>query len=293
VLAIPSFTRTELITRANMYPTQPFLDIPSAEEVSVLAQAGARIVTGMKLGTAVIPVPSGASAGWLDESLGGSEGTTDPGGVQVSPKILYASRSFSVNFLRSSNSVEFQRLIIKMLIEELWAKLEATILGKAAGSIIQPPGAFYVGASVPAVAITAPALLTMESALYSTKCLPGTYAYFTNEPGSRKIKTAASADTCPSRPLYRDGKLSDHPLFITNGVATGVGAAGTSEGLLFARISDLFIGQCGPYMITVDPVTKIRSNSIRLIIQGYFLVTGFRAADENNPYTDIFTCAAI
>ena len=104
----------------------------------VLAQAGASYMTGL-VGNVSIPVYSGSNVGWAGEVTAASDGAGTFSEVNLEPKRLTAYIDVSKQFLiQDSNSAE--EMLKRDIVSAISNKLEATILGTAAGSATQPAG---------------------------------------------------------------------------------------------------------------------------------------------------------
>jgi len=283
-------SRAAVEANDTFYGSVPHLEIPSVEDVSVLPASGANIVMDLPIDTLTIPTPAGTSGQWLAETAEASEGSLSLGTITLTPMRLEDNIKVSNRLLQVGGMV-VQNWIVALLTGGLWGKLESTIFGKAAATATQPKGAFY-DLSKPTVTVNTDHLLSLEEEIADVKTFPGLFAYITNQRGSTILKRTPGTVGLATRPLFDQGKVSEHPLFVTNAVATGVGSDSEGEGLLFARMSDLFVGVHGAYMLHVDPFTYGKEAITEITLSAYFSVTGMRATSAD-PYAEIFAPASI
>lgn len=98
----------------------------------VLVNAGASYMTGL-IGDVSIPVYSGSNVGWAGEVSAATDGAGTFNEVTLSPKRLTAFIDVSKQFLiQDSNSAE--EMLKRDIVAAISNKLEATVLGSAAGS---------------------------------------------------------------------------------------------------------------------------------------------------------------
>lgn len=276
-----------VITSDSFYGSVPRIVIPGVEDVSVLPESGAIVVTDLPIDATSIPSPASTSAQWLAEGALADDGSMTLANISLSPMRLDANIDVSLRLL-NQGGIEAQNYIVGLLVAAIWAKLESTIFGKAAASAVQPKGAFY-GLAKPTVNIDTDHLLALEEEISNVKTFPGKYAFFCSQRGSTILKRTPGTVGLATRPLYDQGRLSEYPLFVTNSVASGVGSDSTGEGLLFARTTDLFIGLAGGYMILFNPFAKAKQAIVEITLSAYFMITGLRAT-STDPYASTFAC---
>ena len=108
---------------------------------NVLVQAGAKYISGIK-NNVQIPLMSAVSVNWAAETGAASDGSGAFSSKSLSPKRLTAKYPVSLELL-AQDSIGVENAIRADIAKALSAKLEATILGGAAGSTTQPAGMFY------------------------------------------------------------------------------------------------------------------------------------------------------
>jgi hypothetical protein len=288
---IPLSVNSRAVQTADAFAgSAPYRDIPSVEDVSVLVQNGARLVLNLPFGTTTIPSPAGTSAQWAAEGVAVDDGEMTLSSVSVSPMACMSNIDVENRVLEMGGSAN-DNLILDILTRALWAKAESTILGSDAATAYSPQGAFYA-IGKPSVTVNTDHLLSLEEEIAATKTPEGKYCYFTSQRGATILRRTPGTVGLGTRPLLDQGKVLDHPIAISNSVASAVGSDSLGEGLLFARISDLFIGMCGGYLIHLDPFTLSKQAITRITVQAWFLISGMRAT-SSDPYASTFARLAM
>ena len=222
----------------------------------VLVQAGASYMTGL-IGNVSIPVYSGSNVGWAGEVDAATNGTGTFSEVNLEPKRLTAYIDVSKQFLiQDSNSAE--EMLKRDIVNAISNKLEATILGKEAGSTTQPAGLLN-GVTADA-AVTYADIVGMEEDL-EEKNVRGNITFIVSPSAKADLKTTEkSAGT--AQYLMEGNEINGYPVLCTSAVA--------DKGVIMANWSDLVIGQWGGIDLTVDPYTQAANGKVRLVINAYF-----------------------
>lgn len=222
----------------------------------VLVQAGASYMTGL-IGNVSIPVYSGSNVGWAGEVAAASDGAGTFSEVNLEPKRLTAYIDVSKQFLiQDSNSAE--EMLKRDIVNAISNKLEATILGKEAGSTTQPAGLLN-GVTADA-AVTYADIVGMEEDL-EEKNVRGNITFIVSPSAKADLKTTEkSAGT--AQYLMEGNEINGYPVLCTSAVA--------DKGVIMANWSDLVIGQWGGIDLTVDPYTQAANGKVRLVINAYF-----------------------
>ena len=98
-------------------------------------------MTGL-VGNVQVPLMSASNVTWEGETADAQDGAGTFTNVTLSPKRLTAYIDISKQFLAQTGT-SAENVIREDLIQAINSKLEATILGNAAGSTTQPAGIFY------------------------------------------------------------------------------------------------------------------------------------------------------
>lgn len=108
---------------------------------NVLVQAGAKIITGIK-NNVQIPLMSAVSANWAGETAAATDGSAAFTSKKLSPKRITAKYPISLQLL-AQDSIGIESAIRSDIQKAINSKLEATLLGNAAGTDDQPEGLFH------------------------------------------------------------------------------------------------------------------------------------------------------
>ena len=223
----------------------------------VLVQAGASYMTGL-IGNVSIPVYSGSNVGWAGEVDTASNGTGTFSEVNLEPKRLTAYIDVSKQFLiQDSNSAE--EMLKRDIVAAISNKLEATVLGSAAGTTTQPAGLFN-GVTADTDAVTYKDIVKMEADLES-KNVRGDIKYIVSPSAKAELKTTDKG-TDTGKYLMEGNEVNGYPVLCTSAV--------TGKGVVMGNWSDYVIGQWGGIDLTVDPYTQAANGKVRLVINAYF-----------------------
>lgn len=227
----------------------------------VMAKAGAKFMTGL-VGNVSIPTYSGSTCGWEGEIDPASDGAGAFGDVKLSPKRLTAYIDISKQFL-IQDSASAEALLRSDIVKAISNKLEATILGSAAGSATQPAGIFN---SASAAQLDFAGTVAMEEALENAN-VNGNYSYIINPTIKATLRTTAK-DAGSGQFVMENGEINGIPTYVTS----------ASAGIVIGDFSDYVIAQWGGIDLTVDPYTQAANGKIRLVINAYFDAKPVRTA---------------
>lgn len=108
---------------------------------NVLVQAGAKTITGIK-NNVQIPLMSAVTANWAGETAAATDGSGAFTSKKLSPKRITAKYPISLQLL-AQDSIGIENAIRADIQKAINSKLEATLLGNAAGTDDQPAGLFH------------------------------------------------------------------------------------------------------------------------------------------------------
>lgn len=221
----------------------------------VLVQAGASYMTGL-IGNVSIPVYSGSNVGWAGEVAAATDGAGKFSEVNLEPKRLTAYIDVSKQFLiQDSNSAE--EMLKRDIVAAISNKLEATILGKEAGSASQPEGLLN-GVTAENAEITYKDIVKMEADLEKAN-VRGDIKFIVSPTAKADLKSTAKNQNSF---LMEGNEVNGYQVLSTSAVA--------DKGVIMANWSDLVIGQWGGIDLTVDPYTQAANGKVRLVINAYF-----------------------
>lgn len=223
---------------------------------NVLVQAGAKFMSGL-VGDVQVPIMSASNVTWEGETAAAKDGAGAFTNVKLTPKRLTAYIDISKQFL-AQDGLGAEALIRQDLINAINSKLEATILGSAAGSGTQPAGIF--NGVTPEKITNFATLTTLESKLEDanvygeTKYImaPNVKATLRNMPKSAKT----------TQLVMENNAVDGTPALVTSNVAKNM--------LAYGDFSNLAIGSWGAIDLTVDPYTKAANGQVRLVINAFF-----------------------
>lgn len=237
-------------------PTDIFEVLGPLRERIVLTELGARMLS--LTGNVEIPVYSGAQCTWESEIGKAKNGAGKFRTVKMSPKRLTAKLPISKQWLnQTSPSVE--ALVREDLINCIADKLQATILGSAAGSNIEPKG-LLTGVNADESDFTYADAISMEEALELAKVY-GEKAYVLS-PSAKAILRNTKIDEGSGHFVMENGEVLG-----TKAVSTGSVA---SKGMILGDWSNLYIATFGALDLTVDPYTLAESAQIQLVVNAWF-----------------------
>lgn len=223
---------------------------------NVLVAAGAKFITGL-VGDVQVPSMSAGNVYWEGETASAKDGGETISAVKLSPKRLTAYVDISKQFLvQDSKSAE--ALIRQDIINAINSKLEATILGSAAGTGTQPAGMFNGATKVKIASFKD--VCDMEAKIEDANVI-GECKYVV----SNKAKAAL-------RNMAKSAKSTE--LVMESGAIDGTEVLNTSnveeQNVVYGDFSNLAIGQWGSIDLLVDPYTKAGDGQVRLVVNAYF-----------------------
>ena len=220
----------------------------------VMVQAGANYMTGL-VGNVSIPVYSGSNVGWAGEIEAAANGGGSFSEVMLEPKRITAYIDVSKQFLLQ-DSVSAEALLRADIVRAISNKLEATILGDAAGNTKQPAGLFYGATALADTSYSSMVdmIQTLEEANVS-----GDMKYIVSPSAKAALKTT-SKDAGSGRFVMEGNEVDGVPVLCTS----------ACKGIIVGNFADYVIGQWGSIDLTVDPYSQATNGKIRLVVNAYF-----------------------
>lgn len=223
---------------------------------NVLVAAGAKFITGL-VGDVQIPSMTAGNVYWEGETTSAKDGAQTFSAVKLSPRRLTCYIDLSKQFLvQTSNSAE--AIIRQDIINAINSKLEATILGSAAGTTTQPAGMF--NGKLKTTIASFKDVCDLEAKIEDANVI-GECKYVM----SNKAKAAL-------RNMAKSAKSTE--LVMEGGAIDGTEVLNTSnveeQNVVYGDFSNLAIGQWGSIDLLVDPYTKAGDGQVRLVVNAYF-----------------------
>ncbi len=219
-----------------------------------MVNAGANYMTGL-VGNVSIPAYSGSNVGWAGEISAASDGAGTFSEVTLEPKRITAYLDVSKQFLLQ-DSVSAEALLKNDIVKAISNKLEATILGDAAGSSTQPEGIFNGAETIEdtSYATMVGLIQTLEEANVS-----GDIKYIVSPAIKAKLKTT-SKDAGSGLFVMENGEVDGIPVLSTS----------ACKGIVVGNFEDYVIGQWGSIDLTIDPYSQATNGKVRLVVNAYF-----------------------
>ena len=219
-----------------------------------MVKAGANYMTGL-VGNVSIPAYSGSNVGWAGEISAASDGAGTFSEVNLEPKRITAYLDVSKQFLLQ-DSVSAEALLRNDIVKAISNKLEATILGEAAGSTTQPEGIFNGAETIADTSYTTMVGLiqTLEEANVS-----GDIKYIVSPAIKARLKTT-SKDAGSGLFVMENGEVDGIPVLSTS----------ACKGIVVGNFEDYVIGQWGSIDLTIDPYSQATNGKVRLVVNAYF-----------------------
>ena len=224
---------------------------------SVLTRLGARWYTGLPKGDVQIPVMSGSTVKWEDETAEADSTGNSFSTVKLQPKRLSAYIDISKQLI-AQDTIGVEAAIRRDLVNALNNKLEATLFGNAAGSSEQPAGLFYNASEVNVDDFAG--LCAFEAGVENQNVY-GEMKYVMN-PSAKAVFRCMIKGTNATGMVYENGEMDGIETYVTTNVA--------SKKFMYGDFSNLVVGSWGDVEITIDPYTQATKGCVRLVINAYF-----------------------
>lgn len=223
---------------------------------SVLAQAGAKFVTGLT-NNVQYPVLSAGNVGWEDEIAEASAFGSTFSKVELKPKRLSAFVDISKKML-VQDSVGVENAIRRDIINAIAEKLQATILGSEEGSDVKPAGLF---AGTPVTVTDFKGLLDLEASVEDANVYGNGCYIVSNKAKAGLRNMAKSAKT--SALVMENGTIDGTPVYNSSAVA--------GKGIAYGDFSNLIIGQWGGIELSmVEDAALAAKGLVRIVVNAFF-----------------------
>lgn len=222
---------------------------------NVLINAGARFM-GNLVGNVQVPIMSTSNVTWEGETASAQDGAPTFTHKTLSPKRLTAYIDISKQMI-AQDSIGVENAIRQDLVNAINSKLEATILGSAAGSTTQPEGIFH---AVTATAVADFADVCDKEADVDDANVLGECAYVMSNKAKSAMRSMIKGTNATGM-VYENGEVDGTKAYNTSNVS------GTNY--VYGDFSNLAIGSWGGVDLTVDQYTKAADGQIRLVVNMY------------------------
>lgn len=225
---------------------------------NVLVQAGAKFLTNL-VGDVQVPVMGAGNVTWEGETATAKDAGYTFSSMKLSPKRLTAYVDISKQFLiQDSKSAE--ALIRQDILNAINSKLEATILGSAAGSTTQPEGIFHLSEGTLDTVSDYAGIADLEASIEDANVI-GDCKYIMSNKAKAQYRTKIKGTNATG--MILEGGAIDGTEVLNTSNVEGFGVA-------YGDWSNLAIGQWGAIDLVVDPYTKAADGQVRLVVNAYF-----------------------
>lgn len=225
---------------------------------SVLSKLGVRWYTGMKHGDIQVPIMGKSNVFWeseINEAKGtGNTFTTK----KLSPKRLTAYVDISKQLIYQ-DTIGAEAAIRRDLVNALQDKLEATILGNAAGDAEKPAGIFY---NVTPDSITTYKNVCDFEASIEEENVGGEMKYLLSPKAKAALRNMAKS-TKSTQLVFENNEVDGTSAVVTTNVA--------SKKLAYGNWNYLALGSWGNVELQLDESGDVAlKGCVRIIINAYF-----------------------
>lgn len=225
---------------------------------SVLSKLGVRWYTGMKHGDIQVPIMGKSNVFWESE-IAEAQGTGNAFTTKkLSPKRLTAYVDISKQLIYQ-DTIGAEAAIRRDLVNALQDKLEATILGAAAGDAEKPAGIFY-GVS-PTSITTYKNLCDFEAGIEESN-IGGDMKYLLSPKAKAALRNMAKS-TKSTQLVFENNEVDGTAAVVTTNVA--------SKKLAYGNWNFLALGSWGNVELQLDESGDVAlKGCVRIIINAYF-----------------------
>lgn len=224
---------------------------------NVLVAAGAKYLTGL-VGDVQVPIMGASNVTWEGETAAAQDGAPTFDNVKLQPKRLTAYVDVSKQFL-VQDSLDAEAMIRQDIVNAINSKLEATILGSAAGTTTQPEGIFYSASALDEISDFAD-VCDMEADVEDANVIGECKYIMSNKAKAAFRNMARSTDT--TKLVMENGNIDGTEVLNTSHVE--------GKNVAYGDFSNLAIGQWGAIDLTVDPFSQATNGKVRLVVNAYF-----------------------
>lgn len=239
-------------------------------EVSIVARAGARILSGLQGGVAIPRQTSGATAYWVSENGAPTETQAAFDQVAMSPKTVGAYTDISRKMLLQSG-LDITSFVQADLAAAIGFAIDAAAIN-GSGLSNQPTGILNASnvqtESASNAVPTWANIVSMETKVANVNANGSRASYLITPEMAGKLKATMKDSASGSLPIIddmRDGVLymNNYAAHKTNHLPKTLGS-GNKHALIYGNFDDLLIGQWGALDIVLDPYSLGTSGAMRI-----------------------------
>ena len=254
----------ELNRRAQINPMGQ-VQIPMTELRSVINESGATLINGYEVtptaniitrsrfleglqANVLYPIFKTNPSYWANEQQGNQDITH----VMLSPHRMFSELTYDLALILSTDS-SIQKALTEDLVNNIYAKVESTLLSDSDTTNGNPLGLFSMLTPTETTALTINVFASAEKNFYSSGAKTPLYIF--SPSAFAKVKATF-------KELFINGKFNDIDYIVTNNMQ--------SDYILLCDLSHLLVSLFGALDVVVDDVTQKREGKVRLICNSYW-----------------------
>jgi HK97 family phage major capsid protein len=239
--------------------TESFVD--KLRNRAVIAETGARILTGLR-GDIVIPKLTGdVTASWLTETATVSDSDLTLGELVLTPNRVAATNKFSKQ-LAMQTGLDVETLVRDNMAKQIALSWDLKAIA-GSGNAAEPLGILNTSGLSTAVTFGAAAtwakVVEFETNLAANNADSGSIAFIVSTATRGKWKTAQKVSG-QAVFLWENDTVNGYRAFATNQIPSG-------DKVIFGNFADMIIGMWGGMDVVVDSYSLATSNQIRVTSQ--------------------------
>ncbi len=254
----------ELNRRAQINPMGQ-VQIPMTELRSVINESGATLINGYEVtptaniitrsrfleglqANALYPIFRTNPSYWANEEQGDQDITH----VMLQPHRMFSELTYDLTLILSTDS-SIQKALTEDLVNNIYAKVEATMLSDSDETNGNPKGLFNFITPTTADTLSINVFAVMEKNFFASGAKQPIYIF--SPSAFAKVKATF-------KELFINGKFNDIEYVVTANMQ--------SDYILLCDLNYLLVGLFGALDVVVDDVTKKREGKVRLICNSYW-----------------------
>ena len=253
---------------------------------ALVAQFGARVLSGLTSPVAFPKLTGGMTAHWVTENSGSDVSASQlaTGLVTLSPKTLQSTTAYSRQLLGLA-SYDIESMVRNEIAQAHALAVDRASLHGAGGA--EPTGIYNLS-GVNSVAMggvpSYGKFVDMVTAVASDNALAGALGFMTTPGMAGKMAQTLVASAAGSDFIFtgkfEDGLIAGYQAAATNQVSSTLGTGSDEHGIVYGNWNDLLVGLWGATEIIVDPYALKK--------QGLIEVTSFQMADVQVRHAESF-----